>query len=64
MISHGLVSAALFLSVGVVYDRMHTRLINNYGGIVSVMPKYAVVLMIFVLGAIGLPELVDLLVNF
>ena len=55
MISHGLVSAALFLSVGVVYDRMHTRLINNYGGIVSVMPKYAVVLMIFVLGAIGLP---------
>ena len=55
MISHGLVSAALFLSVGVVYDRMHTRLINNYGGVVSVMPKYAVVLMIFVLGAIGLP---------
>ena len=39
MISHGLVSAALFLCVGVVYDRMHTRLINNYGGIVSVMPK-------------------------
>ena len=55
MISHGLVSAALFFSVGVIYDRMHTRLINHYGGIVSVMPKYSIVLMIFVLGAIGLP---------
>ena len=55
MISHGLVSAALFLSVGVIYDRMHTRLISQYGGIVSIMPKYAVVLMIFTLGAIGLP---------
>ena len=55
MISHGLVSAALFLSVGVIYERMHTRLISRYGGIVSIMPKYAVVLMIFTLGAIGLP---------
>ena len=55
MISHGLVSAALFFSVGVIYERMHTRLINNYGGIVSVMPKYSIVLMIFILGAIGLP---------
>ena len=55
MISHGLVSAALFFSVGVIYERMHTRLINHYGGIVSVMPKYSIVLMIFVLGAIGLP---------
>ncbi len=55
MISHGLVSAALFLSVGVVYDRMHTRLIKNYGGIVSIMPKYSIVFMIFTLGAIGLP---------
>jgi len=55
MISHGLVSAALFLSVGVIYDRMHTRLISQYGGIVSIMPKYAIVLMIFTLGAIGLP---------
>ena len=42
MISHGLVSAALFLCVGVVYDRMHSRLINTYGGIVSIMPKYSV----------------------
>ena len=55
MISHGLVSAALFLSVGVIYERMHTRLISNYGGLVSVMPKYSIVLMVFTLGAIGLP---------
>ncbi len=55
MISHGLVSAALFLSVGVIYERMHTRLINNYGGLVSVMPKYSIVFMVFTLGAIGLP---------
>jgi len=55
MISHGLVSAALFLSVGVIYERMHTRLIDNYGGLVSVMPKYSIVLMVFTLGAIGLP---------
>ncbi len=55
MISHGLVSAALFLCVGVVYERHHTRLISNYGGLVSVMPKYALVFMIFTLGALGLP---------
>jgi len=55
MISHGLVSAALFLCVGVVYERHHTRLISKYGGLVSVMPKYAIVLMVFTLGAIGLP---------
>ena len=55
MISHGLISAALFLCVGVVYERMHTRLINRYGGIVSIMPKYAIVFMIFTLGAIGVP---------
>jgi len=55
MISHGIISAALFLCVGVVYDRMHTREINKYGGIVSVMPRYAVVFMIFTLGALGLP---------
>ena len=55
MISHGLISAALFLCVGVVYERMHTRLINKYGGVVSVMPKYAIVFMIFTLGALGLP---------
>ena len=55
MISHGLVSAALFFSVGVLYDRTHTRLIKDYGGIVSVIPKYAVVLMIFTLGGVGIP---------
>ena len=55
MISHGLVSAALFFSVGVLYERTHSRLINNYGGLVSIMPKYAIVLMVFTLGAIGLP---------
>ncbi len=55
MISHGLVSAALFLCVGVVYQRMHTRLINKYGGIVSIMPRYAIIFMVFTLGAVGLP---------
>ena len=55
MISHGLVSAALFFSVGVIYERKHTRLIKNYGGLVSIIPRYAFVLMIFTLGAVGLP---------
>jgi len=55
MISHGLISAALFLCVGVVYERHHTRLINKYGGLVQIMPKYAVVFMVFTLGALGLP---------
>ena len=55
MISHGLVSAALFLCVGVVYDRLHTRLISKYGGLVTIMPRYAVVFMVFTLGALGLP---------
>ncbi len=55
MISHGLISGALFLCVGVVYDRMHTREISRYGGIVKNMPKYATLLMIFMLGSVGLP---------
>ena len=55
MISHGLVSAALFLCVGVVYDRMHSRLINTYGGIVTVVPKYSVLFMLFTLASLGLP---------
>ena len=55
MISHGIISAALFLCVGVVYERMHTREISKYGGIVSVMPRYALVLMVFTLGSLGLP---------
>ena len=55
MISHGLVSAALFLCVGVVYDRMHSRLIDTYGGIVSIIPKYSILFMLFTLAALGLP---------
>jgi NADH-quinone oxidoreductase subunit M len=55
MISHGLVSAALFLCVGVVYDRVHSRLIKTYGGLVSVMPKYSILFMFFTLAALGLP---------
>jgi NADH-quinone oxidoreductase subunit M len=55
MISHGLVSAALFLCVGVVYDRMHTRLIERYGGLVNRMPIYAFVFMVFILASVGLP---------
>jgi len=55
MISHGLVSAALFLCVGVVYDRLHTREISAYGGLVTNMPIYALVFMIFTLANVGLP---------
>jgi NADH-quinone oxidoreductase subunit M len=55
MLSHGLISAALFLCVGVVYDRLHTREIGRYGGIVRNMPRYATVFMIFMLGSVGLP---------
>ena len=55
MISHGIVSAALFLCVGVIYDRMHTREISFYGGLVKRMPLYATVFMIFMLGSVGLP---------
>ncbi|MGN7438475.1 MAG: NADH-quinone oxidoreductase subunit M [Alcanivorax sp.] len=55
MISHGVISAALFLCVGVVYDRLHTREIGRYGGIVKNMPAYATVFMIFMLGSVGLP---------
>ena len=55
MISHGLISAALFLCVGVIYDRYHSRMISSYGGLVNIMPKYAFVFMIFTLAALGLP---------
>ncbi len=55
MISHGLISAALFLCVGVVYDRVHSRLISSYGGLVHIIPKFAVTFMIFTLAALGLP---------
>ena len=55
MVSHGLVSGALFLCVGVVYDRMHTREINAYGGLTNRMPIYAVVFMVFTMANVGLP---------
>ena len=55
MISHGIVSAALFLCVGVVYDRLHTREIARYGGLVSKMPFYSLSFMIFILASLGLP---------
>ncbi|NDV85085.1 NADH-quinone oxidoreductase subunit M [Aurantimonas aggregata] len=55
MLSHGLVSGALFLCVGVIYDRMHTREIAAYGGLVSRMPNYAVVMLIFTMANVGLP---------
>ena len=55
MISHGIVSGALFLSVGVIYDRMHTREIAAYGGLVNRMPFYALALMVFTLANVGLP---------
>ena len=55
MLSHGLVSGALFLCVGVIYDRMHTREIAAYGGLVNNMPKYAVVFMVFTMANVGLP---------
>ena len=55
MLSHGLVSGALFLCVGVVYDRLHTREIAAYGGLVNNMPKYAVVFLIFTMANVGLP---------
>ena len=56
MISHGLVSGALFLCVGVVYDRLHTREIDRYGGVVNVMPKYAAIFMFFTMASVGLPS--------
>ena len=55
MVSHGIVSAALFLSVGVVYDRMHTREIADYGGLVNRMPLYAAAFMVFTLANVGMP---------
>ncbi len=55
MLSHGIVSAALFLCVGVIYDRLHTREISAFGGLVNNMPKYAVVFLIFTMANVGLP---------
>jgi len=55
MISHGFVSAAMFLCVGVLYDRMHTRMITDYGGVVNTMPKFATLMMLFAMANSGLP---------
>jgi NADH-quinone oxidoreductase subunit M len=55
MLSHGFISGALFLSVGVIYDRMHTREIDAYGGLVNRMPAYALVFMFFTMANVGLP---------
>jgi NADH-quinone oxidoreductase subunit M len=55
MLSHGFVSAALFMVVGVVYDRIHSREIDSYGGLAEVMPVYATVFMLFMLASVGLP---------
>ena len=55
MLSHGIVSAALFLCVGVIYDRMHTREIAAYGGLADRMPLYAFCFMVFTLANVGLP---------
>ena len=55
MLSHGLVSGALFLCVGVIYDRMHTREISRYGGLADTMPRYALLLLFFTMASVGLP---------
>jgi len=55
MLSHGLVSGALFLCVGVIYDRLHTREIDRYGGLSINMPKYAILFLLFTMASIGLP---------
>lgn len=55
MISHGFISGAMFFCIGVLYDRLHTRNIGNYGGVVNTMPKYATLLMLFAMANVGLP---------
>ncbi len=64
MISHGLISAALFLCVGVVYDRLHSRLIRTYGGVVNYIPKYSFLFIVFALAALGLPGTTGFLGEF
>jgi NADH-quinone oxidoreductase subunit M len=55
MISHGIISAGLFLCVGVLYDRAHTKEIAKYGGVVNKMPVFAMIFMVFMLGSVGMP---------
>ena len=55
MVSHGLISGAMFLCIGVLYDRVHTREIGAYGGVINVMPKFAALMVLFALANSGLP---------
>ncbi len=64
MLSHGLVSAALFLCVGVVYDRLHTREIARYGGLANNMPRYALLFMFFTMASVGLPATSGFIAEF
>ena len=64
MISHGLISAALFLCVGVVYDRLHSRMISTYGGLVNYLPKYSFLFIVFALAGLGLPGTTGFLGEF
>ena len=64
MISHGLISAALFLCVGVVYDRLNSRLISTYGGLVNFIPKYSFLFLVFALAGLGLPGTTGFLGEF
>lgn len=64
MLAHGIVSSALFLCVGVLYDRIHSREIARYGGVAKIMPSYAVVFMVFTMASIGLPGLANFVGEF
>ena len=64
LISHGLISAALFLCVGVVYDRLHSRMISTYGGLVNYLPKYSFLFIVFALAGLGLPGTTGFLGEF
>jgi NADH-quinone oxidoreductase subunit M len=64
MISHGLISAALFICVGVVYDRLNSRLISTYGGLVNYLPKYSLLFIVFALAGLGLPGTTGFLGEF
>jgi NADH-quinone oxidoreductase subunit M len=64
MLAHGLVSGALFLCVGVIYDRLHTREIDRYGGLANNMPYYALFFMLFTMASVGLPGLANFVGEF
>jgi NADH-quinone oxidoreductase subunit M len=64
MLAHGVVSGALFLCVGVLYDRVHSREILRYGGVAGIMPAYAMVFMLFTMASVGLPGLANFVGEF